>query len=295
MGMKLYSFQAPGGNFGDDLNGWLWPRLLGNLLDQDGEQTLVAIGSILDTRLDAIPGTKIIFGTGINSQRKLPTLVADYDIRFVRGPISAHAMSRDCPWITDSAVALNLLDWPKVLPNHNVGFMPHFLTIPYLGWEKVCGDLGFHFISPQLPVEEILSELRSCKSVITEAMHGAIICDAFRVPWMRVCINSWQKEDFDFSALKWLDWGLSLKADVTPVHLEPLHQWGRRMLFNPVRLADRIRAQRKLIKDLAVLPQKENFHLSDENILREAIERIESEVARLNAGTGVGWIPAMKE
>jgi succinoglycan biosynthesis protein ExoV len=284
--MKLFYHQAAGGNFGDDLNGFLWPQLLGRSLDQSGDVTLVAIGSILDTRLDSISGRKIIFGTGIASQRRLPAIGKNYDIRFVRGPVSAHAIGRDCPWISDSAIAVRLLDWPKVIPSYNVGFMPHFITIPYLDWPKVCENLGFRYISPQLPVEQILSELRSCKSVITEAMHGAIICDAFRVPWMRVTINSWQREDFDISALKWLDWGLSVKADVTPVHLEPLHQWGRRMLVNPVRLADRIKAQRKLIKDLAALPQTENFQLSNESVLREATERIGSEIARLKTGAG---------
>ena len=285
--MKLYYFQAPGGNFGDDLNTWLWPRLLGGLLDQNGDETLVAIGSILDTRMDSIPGRKIIFGTGINSQKNLPVLDSNYDIRFVRGPISALSIGGDYPWITDSAVALNLLDWPKETPIHNVGFMPHFLTARYLDWPKACKDLGFLYINPQLPVEKVISDLRSCKSVITEAMHGAIICDAFRVPWMRVAINAWQK-DFDFTALKWLDWGLSLKVDATPAILEPLHQWGRRMLVNPVRLADRIIAQHKLIRELAALPNTGNFQLSDESLLREATERIGSEIACLKSDAGIG-------
>jgi len=279
--MKLFYYQAKAGNFGDDLNELLWNRLLGGLLKQKDGTVLVAIGSIFDVRLSEIKEKKIIFGTGINSQAKLPKIDASYDIRFVRGPVSAYALGRDIPWIGDSGIAVRLLDWPRVEPVHDVGFMPHFLTIPFLNWPKVCEDLGLHYISPQLPVEQVIHELRSCKSLIAEAMHGAIIADAFRIPWVRVTINAWQKEDFDFSSLKWLDWGLSIRADVTPVHLEPQHGWGRRMLFNPVRLKDRFCAQRKLIKSLDALARSHECRLSDEQLLQKATEGIEREIELL--------------
>ena len=281
--MTLYYYKAKGGNFGDDLNELLWSRLLPELLASDDKRVLVGIGSIFDTRLESIKGCKIIFGTGINSQKKLPVLDSSYDIRFMRGPISAHALGRNYPWISDAALAIRLLDWPVVKPIHDVGFMPHFLTVPYVNWPQLCDSLGFHYISPQAPVEHTLVELRSCRSVITEAMHGAIVCDTFRIPWVRVAINAWQKEDFDFSALKWLDWGLSVGADVTPVYLEPLHSWGRRMLFNPVRLKDRIWAERKLARELRSLPQANEFRLSNEPLMNEAIERIHNELVKLRA------------
>lgn len=281
--MRLYYYQAKGGNFGDDLNAWIWPRLLGERVQTDDGRILVGMGSILDVRLDELVGTKIVFGTGINSQARLPRLDSSYDIRFVRGPISAAALGGAHRWIADSAVAVRLLPWPEAPTRASVGFMPHFHTTRYLDWTAVCADLGLHYINPQWPPERVMGAIRGCERIITEAMHGAIVADAFRIPWLRVTINSWQKEDFDFSALKWLDWGLALGADVTPVHLEPLHQWGRRMLFNPVRLADRIRAQRKLVGELRALPRTGRFHLSDERRLRQAEAEIGREIARLKA------------
>jgi len=282
--MLLYSFQAKGGNFGDDLNLMLWPRLLGKALGGDDGRVFVGIGSILDTRLDDIEGAKVIFGTGINSQRSLPNFGSHYDIRFVRGPISAHAIGSECPWIADSALAVRLLKWSEVKQAHDVGFMPHFLTLPYADWRRICQDLGMRFLNPQAPVEELIEQLRSCKTVITEAMHGAIIADAFRIPWLRVTINAWQKEDFDFSALKWLDWGLAIAADVTPVYLEPLHPWRRRMFVNPVRLYDRLRAEREIVKTLERLKKTAAFRLSNESLLNEAVRRISEEVGLLKTG-----------
>ena len=49
--MKLFYYQDPGGNFGDDLNAWLWPRLIPELLDGDEGSLFVGIGSILDRRI----------------------------------------------------------------------------------------------------------------------------------------------------------------------------------------------------------------------------------------------------
>jgi succinoglycan biosynthesis protein ExoV len=284
--MRLFYYKAEKGNFGDDLNELLWGRLLGDLLRRNDSAVFVGIGSIFDTRLDLIKERKIIFGTGIASQRRLPTIDSSYDIRFLRGPISARAVGEDDKWISDSALAVRLISWPEVEPIRDVGFMPHFLSLPFLNWPKVCKDIGLHLISPQLPAEQTIAELRSCKRIITEAMHGAIVCDAFRVPWLRVTINSWQREDFDISCLKWLDWGLSVRADVTPVHLEPLLGWGRRMLLDPARLIDRISAQRKLVKMLQNLPRTEGFRLSNETLLREATDRLRCEMDRLKSESG---------
>ncbi len=43
--MKLWYPAAPIGNFGDDLNLWLWPRLLPDQLDDDGRTLLIRTGS----------------------------------------------------------------------------------------------------------------------------------------------------------------------------------------------------------------------------------------------------------
>jgi succinoglycan biosynthesis protein ExoV len=279
--MVLYFHKAEGGNFGDDLNAFLWPRIIPDVLSGTDGCTFIGIGSIFDRRLNTLAGTKVVFGTGVNSQGNLPDINASYDIRFVRGPISSHAMGLGSPWITDSAYALALLKWTRQVPAFDVAFMPHFLTVPYLDWPTVCEELGFRYINPQAAVEDVIGQLRSCRRLITEAMHGAIVADVFRIPWLRVDINAWQKEDFGFSTVKWLDWGLSLGVDVTPVHLDPLHQWGRRMLFNPVRLKDRFVAARNVKRALKALPTTGHFRVSREESARLAISRIESELGRL--------------
>ena len=46
--MKLVYYQDPKGNFGDDLNPWLWERLLPGRLDDDPSELLVGMGTILE-------------------------------------------------------------------------------------------------------------------------------------------------------------------------------------------------------------------------------------------------------
>ena len=49
--MNLTYFKADIGNFGDDLNLWLWPQLLGSFDEYPANLYFVGIGSILDHRI----------------------------------------------------------------------------------------------------------------------------------------------------------------------------------------------------------------------------------------------------
>ena len=61
--MKLHWCELPQGNFGDDLNPWLWPRLLPDLEDAAGPE-FVGIGTLLHRRLERESADRVIFSTG---------------------------------------------------------------------------------------------------------------------------------------------------------------------------------------------------------------------------------------
>jgi succinoglycan biosynthesis protein ExoV len=67
--MQLYYFKVHHGNFGDDLNPWLWPQLLPELMQGAGDELLVGIGTLLNHRLPAAP-LKHVFGSGHGYGRK---------------------------------------------------------------------------------------------------------------------------------------------------------------------------------------------------------------------------------
>jgi succinoglycan biosynthesis protein ExoV len=63
---------------------------------------------------------------------------------------------------------------------------------------------NIRYIDPLAPVPEICAQLARSSLVIAEAMHGAIVADAFRVPWIPASTSG------RFNLFKWQDWAMSL-------------------------------------------------------------------------------------
>jgi succinoglycan biosynthesis protein ExoV len=87
-------------------------------------------------------------------------------------------------------------------------------------WQGLCDRAGVHNISPTGKLEDVLEELLASELIIAEAMHGAIIADAFRIPWMPV---RYGYRSFFF---KWHDWCQSIGLRYEPVDFPPILQAG---------------------------------------------------------------------
>ena len=86
----------------------------------------------------------------------------------------------------------------------DVAYIPHFQSVYTGNWQEACRLSGIRMIDTTEPVGKVLSEIRGAKKVVCEAMHGAIVADALRVPW--VAVEPLQVEHRG----KWLDWSESL-------------------------------------------------------------------------------------
>lgn len=211
-------------NVGDELNAWLWPRLIPEVLDDDERAMFLGIGSLLNSNLPADP-FKVVFGTGVALNprgveygKRLPRLDARWKIYCVRGPLSARALGLPAELaVTDAAALLHLVDLPAEPKLHPVSFIPHCLSATRWPWRALCAQAGVHFINPNDPVETVLRDLRRSKVVIAEAMHGAIMADALRVPWIPA------KAYANILAFKWQDWCQSLGLTYSPVSLPSLY------------------------------------------------------------------------
>ena len=120
--------------------------------------------------------------------------------------------------ITDAAYCLAFIDESpnEAIESRRTVFMPHHKTELEVDWQSLCSDLGWHYLSPASTVESGLRMLRAAKLVVTEAMHGAIVADLYRVPWVPV------RYGFRFLDFKWQDWCRSLAIDYNPIDLPPL-------------------------------------------------------------------------
>lgn len=215
--MKIYFFKDPKGNFGDDLNLWLWPTFLGDILDDNDSELFVGIGTLLNERLPA-NAHKHVFGSGIG-YGSLPVIDQQFTFHAVRGHETAKALKLPpTTVITDPAILVRVAHFEKPANiGHAVGFMSTGHSLQNYDWESLCREIGFHYISCRSSVERVLYEMSSCKMVITEAMHGAIVADALRIPWIPVNCYGYVLD------LKWRDWLSSLQLDYVPRRISPLY------------------------------------------------------------------------
>lgn len=216
--MKLTYFEGNPPNFGDELNSWMWRDLLPkDFLDDDGDVLFLGIGSIIQ---DIYPATalKVVVGSGFaGGYSRLPDVHdGTWEFRFVRGPETCRALGLDPALaITDAAVLLRAVSLPDPEEGIDVAFMPHYESVERGNWRRVCDLAGVHFIDPTRPTNEILAKIRGARMVITEAMHGAIVSDALRTPWIGV------RTMHHVHRSKWYDWASSLRIDYRPATLRP--------------------------------------------------------------------------
>ncbi len=215
--MKLHYWKAAGGNFGDDLNPWLWPQLLPNFFDEDETTFFVGIGSILSEEAMPRRGRKVVFGSGAWFGKPLPRIDDSVTVYCVRGPLSAQVLRLPAhAAVTDGAVLVRTLVQPAHGSKYAVSYMPHHWSATHGDWRSICDRAGCRFISPSGAVQDIIEEIRGTKLLITEALHGAIVADALRVPWIPVKAYS---HILDF---KWTDWARSLGLEYKPYRLPAL-------------------------------------------------------------------------
>ena len=220
MPLRLFYHRDPRGNFGDDLNAWLWPKLLPDLLTDGSASTLlVGIGTILNAKVPPGPG-KVVLGSGVG-YGKLPAVDDKWRFYGVRGPKSAAALGLAADLaITDGAILLRDLVAPTP-PSDRSGtvFIPHHESVYRLeargvNLPSLVASAGFDYLDPRWPVQDVIECIGRAERVITEAMHGAIFADTLRVLWRPVRLFG------HVLSSKWIDWTASLSLDYQPRDLD---------------------------------------------------------------------------
>lgn len=225
--MKLTFYRSEiAKNFGDELNPWLWPKLLGCIFDENQDELFIGIGSILTDRYPS-SARKIVLGAGYGAYTPPPDVNdGSWRFYFVRGPRTSRLLELpNSVAVTDGAVLVRTVwDKPGGAARWPVSFIPHWESLYRGPWESVCRQAGVHMIDPRAPVDVVLDEISRSALVLTEAMHGAIVSDALRVPWVPVLPLA-QEHRF-----KWSDWTESLRLVYNPRRLAPSSLWDLREL-----------------------------------------------------------------
>lgn len=282
---QAYFYRFPDGtpNFGDDLNKLLLPKLFPDLIMPEKEvcadQVLLGIGTLINPhtvkRLQFFR-RKFVFSTGYGyaaNQAVMPALGADWNFSCVRGPLSARQLGLPADRaVTDGAMLVNRL-LPQLQPRSaRPAFMPHVTTAKVSGefWERLCSRLGMTYLDPRMPTEKLLAELAGAAFLVTEAMHGAIVADAYRTPWIPVVIT-------DVLEFKWIDWCSSLDLQYKP-HVLPTVWPGAKDLVSRARAACKsIVIERKMKKIL----RSPSLQLSSDTVLSAKLNQLQERAQSL--------------
>jgi succinoglycan biosynthesis protein ExoV len=203
----LYRWRGAANNFGDELNTILWPALLPGFFDQDPTIRFLGIGSVLDQRHPA-GAIKLVAGSGYGGYEREPKLDPNWIIHWVRGPRSAAVLGVPPKLgLGDPAVLLPATLGLTAAGGQAIGFMPHFESAARGAWRQAAEQAGMQLIDPRDDPMTILQAIGRCKVLLSEALHGVIVADALRVPWIAI------RPLARINRAKWGDW-----ADTMELH-----------------------------------------------------------------------------
>lgn len=205
--MRLHYWTNGFGNFGDDLNPWLWQQLIPELSDLGGDDVVFSgVGTVLNEHLPA-GRINVVLGSGVGYG---PVPKRPWKIYALRGPLTARALRVPTePSYGDPAILVPRVFEPQGRHADHIVFAPHWTTMALGGWAEPCRRAGCMLLDPRGGYLKAIDTIASAKLVIAESMHAAIIADAFRVLWLPVvCTHA--------NAFKWFDWLAPLDMTYRP-------------------------------------------------------------------------------
>jgi succinoglycan biosynthesis protein ExoV len=211
--MTPFYWESAHGNFGDDLNLWLWDFLLPGLREVHPEVLLVGVGTVLNGKLLPPAGKKLVIGSGFGYGTLPDTTSADWDIRCVRGPATAKALGIDpALGIVDPAVMVaEMPEFKGVAKTGQPIFIPHWESTIGGIWPDVAKAAGLGYVDPCGEAKAVIRAIAGATLVVAESMHAAIIADAFRVPWVAVSTSA------SINRFKWSDWTETVGTTYDPL------------------------------------------------------------------------------
>jgi len=206
------------GNFGDDINPALLGRFIKKSILSSEKICLFGIGTILhDKNLDDNQHfhRKVIFSSGVGYGNLTKKLDESWDIACVRGPKSAEALGVGLEKsVCDGAILLSDLYRKPTVQRLRWLFVPHVSSHISAGFllKDIAESLKLDYLPPICSSDEFIEKVAGAPFVVTEAMHGAILADTMRVPWIPIGLH-------EFHEFKWNDWMESVGLNEGRVHL----------------------------------------------------------------------------
>ena len=92
-------------------------------------------------------------------------------------------------------------------------FVPHWESAEFGMWDTVCEPAGLTYLDPRGEAKSVIKQIAQSEMIVAESMHGAILADAFRVPWVAVSTSQ------SINSFKWSDWAGSVGVTYEPRYI----------------------------------------------------------------------------
>lgn len=211
--MHPFYWESAHGNFGDDLNLWLWDFLLPGFRDVHPDVLLVGVGTVLNQALLPADVKKLVIGSGFGYGS--PPDLSDrqeWDVRAVRGPLTAQklGLAPELGIIDPAVMVAEMPEFRNLPKSGGAIFVPHWESTVGGIWPVVCQAAGLGYVDPCGEAKSVIRAIAQAELVVAESMHAAILADAFRVPWVAVTTSR------SINSFKWRDWATSLGVEYRP-------------------------------------------------------------------------------
>lgn len=182
------------GNFGDKVtNTYIMNKISGQTVQiiamqkQDVENCCLGCGSILRWATSK----DIVWGSGY-MRLSDECIGKPKKIYAVRGKLTRQLLLKQnikCPEIYgDPALLYPRFYYPKIEKKYKLGIIPHYIDIRNKNRNvdrlKQLNDKNTLFIDIMSGYENVIKQVLSCEKIVSSALHGVIIADAYDIPVM---------------------------------------------------------------------------------------------------------------
>ncbi|WFM69997.1 polysaccharide pyruvyl transferase family protein [Halomonas sp. CKK8] len=181
-------------NVGDLLNEYLLPKISGKNIVKVKTTMLPhlrAVGSVIGS---SSPHSHV-WGSG-SIDGKTPSRKLDKKkIYALRGKKTRELISRSFNFelgqvpLGDPAILMPMFYYPRISPSDNIGIVPHFsdekILEHYFNNKKIA---NVKIIRVGQHPEKFVSDILSCKYILSSSLHGLILADTYGIPnrWIRL-------------------------------------------------------------------------------------------------------------
>ena len=213
------------------------------------KNVLLGPGSIIDYCEKF--ASSIVWGSGIDPHYgKIPLNLSAVKFLAVRGPLTRELLKLDISVLGDPGLLLPSI-FPRKPEAGPVAIVVHHSTTKRRLRDMLFNpyNSGYHIVDPRNSWRNIVDQICSSSFVFCQSLHGAIVAEAYGVPWAW-----WKGFHGRVATFKWHDWFGSIGIAPADFSLRELDRAMRWRAHARTRIPDLVALRQVLMENVAFKP-----------------------------------------